>query len=135
MKADAQTEAEVMAALNDLMAAYAKRDMEYLLSRLAPDPDVIQFGMSAVNAKRIGRVGLREEFESDWSMSEAASCTIGWHSVSAAGSVAWVAADITLHWKEAGVPEETVPARLTMIFEKRGGQWLCMHSHFSQPLG
>jgi ketosteroid isomerase-like protein len=135
MKADAQTEAEVMVALNRAMEAYAGRDMEGLLACIAPDPDVVQFGMSAVNAKRIGREGLRAEFESDWSASEAASCEIGWRSVSAAGSVAWVVADITLHWKEADQPEEAVPARLTAIFEKRGGQWLWMHSHFSQPIG
>ena len=134
MKADAQTEKEVLAALNACAAAYEKRDMTAALEYFAPDPDVIQFGMSAVNAKRVAREGLKAEFESDWGGSEAASFELGWYSVSAAGNVAWVAADALFHWKEEGEPEEIITARLTVVFEKREGKWLWMHSHFSLPV-
>jgi ketosteroid isomerase-like protein len=134
MKADAQTEAEVLATLNAAMEAYERREMDVLLDYLAPDLDVIQFGMSAANAKRVGREELKAEFESDWAASEAASCDIGWHSVSVAGSAAWVAAEALFHWKEADEPEETIQARLTVVFEKREGRWLWMHSHFSIPI-
>ncbi|NKB70205.1 MAG: DUF4440 domain-containing protein [Candidatus Latescibacteria bacterium] len=134
MKADTQTETEVLATLNEAMEAYKRRDMDALLGYLAPGQEVIQFGMSVANAKRIGREALKAEFENDWAASEAASCDIGWHSVSTAGSAAWVAAEAQFHWKEAGEPEETIPARLTVVFEKRDGRWLWVHSHFSIPI-
>src|SRR5260370_15888085 len=47
MKADAQTEAALMATLEQFKQAYEQRDMEHLLALFAPDPDVILIGTGA----------------------------------------------------------------------------------------
>ena len=56
----------------------------------------------------------------------------GWSSVSAAGDVTWVAADMAFKLKVEG-QELVFPGRLTAVLEKRGDQWLIVQSHFSLP--
>ena len=51
---------------------------------------------------------------------------------SAAGPVAWIAADVTMHAKVGG-QEVTVPGRCTSVFERRGDRWLITQGHFSLP--
>ena len=133
IKADRKTEAEVVAALNKLSEGYTRRDMNGLLALLAPDPDVFIFGTGA-DERRVGLAEIRAQFERDWSQSEAASFQWGRHSVSAAGPVAWVAADVTFKIKVAG-EEVTLPGRMTGVLEKRGDRWLIAQAHFSLPAG
>jgi ketosteroid isomerase-like protein len=52
--------------------------------------------------------------------------------VSAAGNVAWAAADAVFKATVAG-QELSLPARVTAVLEKRGDQWLVVQSHFSLP--
>ena len=47
MKADAQTEAAVMAVLEQFKQAYAQRDLERLLALFAQEPDVVVIGTGA----------------------------------------------------------------------------------------
>ena len=65
MKADAQTEAAVMATLEAFKHAYEHRDIERLLAVFAPDPDVFLWGMGA-DEKRVGRAEIRAQAERDW---------------------------------------------------------------------
>jgi ketosteroid isomerase-like protein len=133
MKADAKTEAAVLGVLNKLAERYAKRDMEGLLAICAPDPDHVMYGTGA-DEKRIGLAEIKAQAERDWSQTEAANITFDWTSVSAAGNVAWVAADATFKIR-AGGQDMAFPARLTAVLEKRGEQWLFVQSHFSFPAG
>ncbi len=57
---------------------------------------------------------------------------IGWHSVSASGPVAWIAAEGMGQGRAGGQAFE-FPFRLTAVFEQRGDQWLLVQSHFSLP--
>ena len=131
MKADAMTEAAVKVVLDKLAEGYAKRDVALLRAVLAPDPDVVMYGTGA-DEKRVGLAEIQAHAERDWSQSEAVSLTYGWTSVSAAGSVAWVAADAAFNVK-AGGQAMTLPARITFVLEKRGEQWLIVHAHASFP--
>jgi len=131
MKADTQTEAAVKAVLNKMAESYAKRDVEALLALMAPDPDHVMFGTQA-DEKRIGRAAIRAQAARDWSQTEAASMGLGWTSVSAAGNIAWVAADMTFKVK-AGGQDMALPGRMTAVLEKRGEKWLFVQSHFSLP--
>ena len=133
MKADEQTRAEVIAALDEIFAAYAARDIERLQAAFSPDADMVNFGVGGDNERRSGLAGLYHEFAGEWAATEETSCELGWRSVSAAGSVAWLVADADLHWKVAGKQPESGAARLSMVFERREGRWLCMHKHFSVP--
>jgi uncharacterized protein (TIGR02246 family) len=131
MKADVKTEAEVMTTLNRFIKAYQDKDLAGILKLFAPDPDVVFYG-NGEDEKSIGIVGIREQAEHDWSQSSAVSLEIKWSSVSSAGAVAWLAADIEIHAGVGGI-EMRLPARLTAVLEKRAGEWLFMQWHSSLP--
>jgi ketosteroid isomerase-like protein len=92
MKANAKTEAAVLAVLNKFMETYQKRDIDGLMSLLAPDDDLFMFGTGS-DEKRIGREQFKSQAERDWSQTEALAFNFTWHQVSAAGPVAWVASE------------------------------------------
>ncbi|OGO31723.1 MAG: hypothetical protein A2136_10720 [Chloroflexi bacterium RBG_16_54_11] len=131
MKTDAMTEAAVKAVLDKVAEGYAKRDLESLRACFAPDPDVVMYGTGA-DEKRLGLAEIQAQAKRDWSQSEASVLTYGWTSVSAAGSVAWVATDAAFNLK-AGGQEMTLPARITFVLERRGDKWLIVQAHFSLP--
>lgn len=131
MKVDAITEAAVKSVLDKFAEAYAKRDSDSLLALFAPDPDVVVYGTGA-DEKCVGLAKIKTHVERDWSQTEAVSLTYGWTSVSAAGSVAWVATDETFKVK-AGGQETTLAARMTCVLEKRGDRWLIVQAHASLP--
>lgn len=132
MKADAQTEAAVMAVLERFAENYTKRDLEGNLALFAPDSDVVLYGTGA-DEKRVGLDEIKAQIERDWSQSDATSLTYEWTSVSAADSVAWVAADVTFKAK-IGEQELTLDGRLTIVLENRAGKWLIVQGHFSLPV-
>jgi ketosteroid isomerase-like protein len=131
MKADAMTENAVKAVMDKVAESYAKRDLAMLRSSFAADPDVVMYGTGA-DEKRVGLAEIQAQAERDWSQSEAAAIIYRWTSVSAAGSVAWVAGDAAFKLK-AGGQEVSLPARFTCVLEKRGEQWLIVQAHFSFP--
>jgi ketosteroid isomerase-like protein len=131
MKADAQTEAALMATLEQFKQAYEQRDMEHLLALWAPDPDVVLIGTGA-DEKRVGLAEIQMQAERDWAQSVALSLEWGWSSVSAAGSVAWVTADAVGSAKVGG-QEMHLPLRVTAVLEHRGAKWLWMQAHISMP--
>lgn len=132
MKANAKTEAEVMAVMNQYNEAYARRDVDGILALFAPDPDVVIIG-TGQDEKRMGLAEIRAQLERDFAQSEAASIEFGWHSVSRAGSVAWVAADCVAQVKMQDGQEMSLQARATFVLEQRAGKWLIVQSHGSLP--
>jgi len=131
MKADAKTETEVMDMLNRFIAAYQKKDLEGILRLFAPDADVVFYG-NGEDEKSIGVAGIRDQAEHDWSQSASVSLGLKWSSVSSAGSVAWIAADVEILAGVGGM-EMSLPARLTAVLEKRAAEWLFMQWHTSLP--
>jgi uncharacterized protein (TIGR02246 family) len=131
MKADTETEAAVMAVMHKLFEAFEKRDLNGGLALFAPDPDVVFIGTGG-DEKCIGLAEIRAEFERAFTQSEQASIQLGWHLVSSAGSVAWVAADAVIRAKVSG-QETSFPVRFTTVMEKRGDKWLVVQSHDSMP--
>ncbi len=129
MKADAKTKAEVMAVLNKFLEASEKRNWDNLQALIAPDPDVIMIG---IHEKSVGMAEIKAFVKRAWSQPEAGSIEYGWTSVSAAGAVAWVAADSTVHTKVGG-QEMSFPTRITAVLEKRGDKWLIVQLHHSLP--
>lgn len=131
MKADAGTEAEVRAILNQFADSYKERDMNALVGVFAQDADVMLYGTGA-DEKRVGLAEIRTQAERDWAQSEAGSISYGWTRISAAGSVAWAAADVSFDAKVGG-EAFSFPGRLTAVLEKRGDKWLMMQAHLSFP--
>jgi len=131
MKADPKTEAAAMKVMNQLIEAFTKRDLDGALALFAPDPDVVFIG-SGADERCIGLDEVKAEFERAFAQSEEASIQLGWYSVSAAGSVAWVASDAVIQAKVSG-QEISFPVRITIVLEQRGGRWLVVQSHDSLP--
>lgn len=101
MKADPKTEAAVMNVMDQLIEAYTKRDLDAALALFAPDPDLVTIGTGG-DEKCIGLAERKAQFERDFAQAEDVSIKLGWHSLSAAGLVAWVAADAIVHAKASG---------------------------------
>ena len=131
MKADTKTESEVMAVLNQLIEAYKEKDLDGALELYAPDPDVVTIG-TGIDEKRIGLAERKAQLKRDFAQVEDISVQLGWHSVSAAGSVAWVVSDVVARGKVSG-QETRTPMRSTFVLEQRGSKWLIVHSHNSLP--
>lgn len=131
MKADAKTEAEVMSVVKQCFEAFARRDIDAMLAFFAPDPDVVVIGTGG-DEKGVGFTEIKAIFERAFSQFEEANFEFGWHSVSVAGPLAWLAADVILHVKVNG-REITEQLRLTGVMEKRGDRWLILQSHDSVP--
>ncbi len=122
---------EVMTALNGFLKAYHDKDLPGILKLFAPDPDVVFYG-NGEDEKSVGVAGIREQAEHDSSQSAAVSLRITWSSVSSAGAVAWLAADIEIRAEVQGM-EMILPARLTAVLEKRAEEWFFMQWHASVP--
>lgn len=131
MKADAQTEAAVLAVLDSWLASYQQRDIDALMSLVAPDEDLFLYG-TGIDEKRIGPDQFRYQAERDWSQTEALSFNFDARHVSAAGPVAWVASDGRGQGRVGG-QEIAFPLRMTAVLEKRGDRWLMVQSHVSVP--
>ena len=131
MKADAKTETEVMNVVKHCFDAFVKRDLNGFLSFFAPDPDVVLIGTGR-DEKCIGLAEIKAFFERAFAQFEDASAKFGWYSISVAGSLAWVAADVILRVKTGG-REISEPLRLTVVLEWRGNRWLIIQWHDSLP--
>lgn len=131
MKANNKTESEVKAVLQTMADAYAERDLRKLMRCFAPDVDAVLYGTGA-DEKRIGPEEISVQVHRDWAQTEAATMVFASTSVSAAGTVAWAAIDGSFKL-QAGGQNMNLPARITFVLEKRDGNWLIVHSHFSTP--
>jgi len=131
VKADAKTAAAVLAVLDKFAERYSKRDFDGVMAHFVPDPDVVVIAAGR-DEKRVGPAELKAQLERDWAQSEAASFEFGWRLVSAAGSVAWLAADMTIR-ANVGGKEMSLPGRVTAVLEQRGDRWLFVQFHYSLP--
>jgi len=131
MRADAKTEAAVMNVVQQCFKAFTKKDIDSILAFFTPDPDVILIG-TGVDEKCVGLDEVRNILGRSFAQFEEASFEFGWHSVSAAGPVAMVAADVNLYVK-TNDQQITEKMRLTVVLEQRGDRWLIIQWHDSLP--
>jgi uncharacterized protein (TIGR02246 family) len=131
MKADPKTEMAVMEVVERCFEAFAKRDIDGFLACFASDPDMVAIGTGG-DEKCVGLAELKAAAERAFAQSEDATVSFGWHSVSSADSVAWVATDITFQVKTGG-RKISLPLRETAVLERRENRWLILQSHDSLP--
>jgi ketosteroid isomerase-like protein len=131
MKANAETEAAVLGVLDKFIETYKNRDINGLMSLFPADENQVMYGTGA-DEKRIGRDQIKFQAQRDWSQTEALNFNMTWRQVSAAGPVAWVAADGFGKGK-AGGEDFQFPFRMTCVLEKQGGEWFMVQSHISLP--
>jgi ketosteroid isomerase-like protein len=95
MKADAQTEAEIKALVEDVWRKYARKDIDACLGLWTSDPDLVAIGTGA-DELRLGPEELRRGLRRDFEQAENIKITTEWLRISAAGDVAWSAANCGL---------------------------------------
>jgi len=98
MRADTKTENAVMDVLKQCFEAFGRRDLDALLAFFAPDPDVVVIGTGR-DEKGMGPADIKAIFERAFGQFSEASFEFGWHSVSVAGPLAWLATDVSYHVK------------------------------------
>lgn len=131
MKADAQTEAEIKALVEDVWKEYARKDIDACLGLWTSDPDLVAIG-TGLDELRLGPEELRSGLERDFEQAENIEITTEWLRISAAGNVAWSAANVRLTATVSG-DTATLLCRLTNVYEKRNGTWRIMLLHLSLP--
>jgi ketosteroid isomerase-like protein len=131
MKANGKTEAAVLAVMDKWLQSYQERDLDGLMSLVSPDGDLLIFGTD-IDEKRIGRDEFKAQVERDWAQTEALAFNLSEHRISAAGPVAWVAAEGVGKGKAGGQQFE-FPFRMTSVFEQQGDKWYMVQSHASLP--
>ena len=98
MKADARTEAAVMAVLNLFSDACARRNLEDVVGLFAPEADIVVVASEA-GQRWSGAKEVKAFFERLFSRPLAYSFSWDWYWVWSAGSVAWVMTEGAEHLK------------------------------------
>ena len=116
MKADAATVVAVKEMAKKMSDAFAPPDMSALKSIFSPDADVVLIGTDA-EEERVGPAEIEAQARKDWSHTDAMSISYDWMSISAAGSVAWGAANAAFHLRREGHRRDVL-ARATFVLQK-----------------
>jgi len=131
MKASEKVRHDVLKAMDDAMKAYADRDMEKALSCYAKDNDFVSIGTGKDEIMR-GPEEMKKALQEVYEQTEKFSFKSKVFEVSACGDVAWVSGagiyDIVAEGEKI-----KMEGRFTVIFERRDGKWLMVHSHYSLP--
>ena len=131
MKADAKTEAEVMSVLETWATAYAKRDVNAVMSLFATDSDMVFIGTGA-DERRLGPAEVKLQVERDFDQSESMTVDWKWRSISVYGDIAAMATECVVN-AVVGGQQLTFPLRITGVLQKRNGRWLWVQWHSSAP--
>lgn len=131
-QANAAKEAAVLAVLHAFADAYARRDLEGMMSHFAPDPTLVLFG-TGPDERRVGADEIREQIQRDFDQSESISIAWSWHAITVSGRLAWVAAEAQVHARVQG-HDIAVPLRVTFVCEQRKQAWLVVQGHLSSPM-
>ncbi len=125
-------ETAVLAAFDSLDAAFGRGDVRAVLAGFVEDPDVTLWRSSEVE-HAIGLVELRAFVT--WAASLPGSFTVEFDErrVHVEGDVAWVNASGTGTWDDGAGTVKHMPHRVTAVFRRVDGAWLCHTRHGSQP--
>lgn len=120
-----------MAILTKFADAFRKQSIKDLRILYAPDSDVVVIG-SDVGEKCVGIQEITALFKEYFDNFEELTLEYRGTTVSAAGTVAWVATDDIITLKTSK-QVTTKTGRLTFVLEKRHDAWLILQVHHSVP--
>ena len=123
---------EVWDAFLALDEAFARGDVEAVMAGFVADDDLTLW-RSAEAEHAVGPEELRRFTE--WMAGQPGSFTIRYadHRVRADGDVAWVNAEGTGTWDDGAGTVKEMPHRVTAVFRRVDGRWLCHTRNGSQP--
>lgn len=129
MKINAHTEMQVLSIMDTFFDAYSKRDLNEVMTFFLPDPDVVLIGTES-DERLVGLNAIGERLRTDWSRTEEMSMEMTWHSLSGTEDACWLAAEIIVNISAEGNKLQ-LPARITVVLERRGNRWLIAQWHAS----
>lgn len=131
MRGSPAAEAAALAIPYKFAEAYARRDLRSVLALFADDRDVVFIG-TGTDERRVGLAEVREQIRRNLDQSRALLFRFDWVRASAAGPVAWVAAEGAMQ-VEVREGEMDLPIRFTGVLEVVHGEWLLVLAHLSTP--
>jgi len=131
MRADKNTESEIMEVLNKYAKAYSDKDINTMMSLFVDDSDFVAIGTGKDEWIQ-GYNQLKTGFKRDFSQADNIKIAFEKITISNAGNVSWVSAIMTMNAEVSG-GVAVLCGRLSMILEKRENKWLLTHIHFSLP--
>jgi uncharacterized protein (TIGR02246 family) len=133
MSSIAETRQQVIAAMDDWAAAYDHKDPAAYAAAFGDDDDVIPLGTGA-DEIAVGRDAIRHMIQRDFEEAEQVRVELGDVRVAAAGDVAWAVMPKAAVEVTVGGQEESIPLRITAVFQRTDGPWLIRHAHVSAPM-
>jgi ketosteroid isomerase-like protein len=123
---------DVWSAFLALDDAFARGAVDSVVAGFVPDDDLTLW-RSAEAEHAVGPEELRRFTE--WMASLPGSFTIAYdeHRVGVQGDVAWVNAQGTATWDDGAGTVKQMPHRVTAVFRRVDGRWLCHTRNSSQP--
>jgi ketosteroid isomerase-like protein len=132
MSTDPMTIAAVTEVYEQLMFRFRNRDVEGVVALYAAQENPICIGTGR-DEVRAGGDQIRVQIARDFEQSRDAQWREKWFSVSAEGSVAWLAAEGVWEIETASGAHLEAPTRLTMVLRQLGNVWRIVQSHTSLP--
>ena len=131
MKADQQTEEQVIAAVKAGLNAYSAMDLEGVLAQYEEGPDMVVVG-AGPGMEYFGVEAMREAVLNDFDHQSHAGLKASRFRISREGDVAWCFARINAFAGRDGIPS-MVGGRLTAVLVYKQGKWPIAQSHISFP--
>lgn len=127
--------AEVKAAIDRFFQAMDTQDMEAMSALLAHDAEMVHFGTDAAE-RWVGWEALREATEEQFEALESYTVSVRDQviRVGPSGRAAWFSQVMDAEVETEHGTYRLDDARLTGVFEKRGGRWIFVQSHLSLPV-
>ena len=117
--------------LERLNQGFARRDVSQVLDLFTPDPEIVFIGSEA-GETATGPTQLRTLLEALFARPETYQWRWGQLHVRVIGQVAWLTTEATL--RVQGRERLELPYRITLVLQRRGGRWLVIHYHGSEPV-
>jgi ketosteroid isomerase-like protein len=130
LRPDSETETELAGILELFRKNVAERDYQ-ILNLFGSEADVFLTG-SEEGESALGPEELKAFFKRIFSRPFAYFFEWNSYSLCQAGSVAWGYIDAAVH-TEGVSRSNTMPYRITVIFQKIDGRWRIVHYHGSEP--
>jgi len=133
MKADQNTEAEILNAMKRILEAYSQGKLDELASFFLPDPDVTLIGIG-MGAKYIGLENIRAHLKKTFDPAARITSTeLEDPIISEKGGVAWISTGVKVQFEVEGQPVNFY-YRNTTTYIKQKDKWLIVQMHNSAPL-
>lgn len=127
-----QTENEVKDFLARQIQAFAKKDLNALMSMLAPDASVVMLG-NGPDERWVGPAEIKKAYENQMAQYKSETIKLVRTSIGAEQNIAWFATQALVDEVKEPTGKATLRINWSGVLQKRDGKWLLVQSHFSFP--